>query len=1427
MDDATDDIDSTAAATTSTAAASTADGGNDQWVYVGNLPHNAKKGELCRHFPGTKTILLRRTEMRHDPAKVALISFLTQADMELACRKNRKKFMYRRLLVFCLEWNWTFSPKFSVMVKNLDGDIREEAMYKAFQSLGPIHVIHKPHYNYAYIAFAESQSVRNVLALKRFEGTNIEFFPIQRDIPMATVRLRLPHRSIQAKCQAYGLKYNSEAETQTQLLVTNIPRYAYEDDVLKYLIRFGTITEWKMFPCSFSLLTNSAYVTFEKSVMARKAYTCPSHFFQGIALEIYNKEITYGETVSTHAVLLTNTSIFLTNEEIYEALSLCGAIKYLHRTSKRAIVRFESPEAALRAVKVKQIAEEYVFISMYTEQGYNAEQLVTFLPMRKASALREAKKELVGTVALAETHSLIETIQSFHYYNPDPAVYRNEVMVMNYPPLATCDDFRSFFKHQGLIEQFRKENVMGLQPAVFLSFPNKLEARRACALNQTMMNNKRVLVFMACERFLINPESTVLAFKLGLDATDEKLVDRLNKKSKVKFVMRIDEHRALVQFADALDDRDTSDKLGTLVDAVYKLYSLQQTATVDEHLLPLMPPDRPTDDRYENSFGPSSYYVPGGDSSSEASETDMPTEDLQDIITVEMTDVSDPTPTHTSNRPSENSLSRIFSLQPPLVVTEQSPHVPFANAVPSTRPANTALPNVPNNNVPLLNTTIAASQSDIIRTENWGSSISTSMLQLPPIAPAMLRLMQKVENLMLYTPAFTGMTMMQQYLLVNGIVNYIIANPNYFDINQENRIDGLMNVQQGFEFAHVLRQFPRGRPQQLLSLIEADYLETINQAISQSNPEPEVDMNTNNAVNNTESSISTMDKVNLVAAICEQFRQIPRLVKMTMDDKIDFLLRGFNDFQCANLLAQLPRPLQIELVEKLQKGFEPMATTKSQPAANVSATTSFVPKQAVPKNDQPTPTVYQSNPPAVNPILPFFSQTCNPYPCPPPFAGVPPPVDNFYNNQSTTVNPAPTNSSLLLYSQTCSLYTNPPSSANIPPQIEDSYKCTLASSSSTKSSKKSNNTGFEKVFKVGKRVYRSKRSPISDHERRRSRSRSRSRSSTTRVYCISSDSDNDRESRQTGRRRCPGSRSKSTSRSRSRSRSPARWRKHGRLTRRRPLTRSRSRSRSRSPPRWRKLGRQTGRRPLSRSRSKSKSRSRPRSKSTSPPRWRKQERQTGRRPLTRSRSRSRSASSPRSRSRSPARWSSSESESGSLDIRNADEPLPVVLISHVDIHVPTEKISEKFSQFGQIVSLRPSYSQNGQRKKTKRVYIEFDTYNQALQALGLHLTLYRGHIMRVRFANQRPTLQGVFAVKATFTDPIMMEYSAELSEVKVLERFKKHGPIANLYSRNSLEYLIVYKHSHSATAALSENHVKDSWKCVVTRLDETALDKNH
>lgn len=74
-------------------------------------------------------------------------------------------------------------------------------------------------------------------------------------------------------------------------------------------------------------------------------------------------------------------------------------------------------------------------------------------------------------------------------------------------------------------------------------------------------------------------------------------------------------------------------------------------------------------------------------------------------------------------------------------------------------------------------------------------------------------------------------------------------------------------------------------------------------------------------------------------------------------------------------------------------------------------------------------------------------------------------------------------------------------------------------------------------------------------------------------------------------------------------------------------------------------------------------------------------------------------------------------------------------------------LEELFGKYGEVVSHR--FVMHPQNFETKRAYVTFDTLDQAVRGLDLHLKRYRNLLLRVAFVNKRQMWRAGFAVNVT------------------------------------------------------------------------------
>lgn len=106
------------------AAPPPADGGSTGfYVYVGNVPKTASEDQLRRFFGECRGIVafsFRLEDCTYCPTKIAFIKFANRDDQERAYGLNQQFFQGKRVFVASVDSEANFTPKFSVMVKNLN-----------------------------------------------------------------------------------------------------------------------------------------------------------------------------------------------------------------------------------------------------------------------------------------------------------------------------------------------------------------------------------------------------------------------------------------------------------------------------------------------------------------------------------------------------------------------------------------------------------------------------------------------------------------------------------------------------------------------------------------------------------------------------------------------------------------------------------------------------------------------------------------------------------------------------------------------------------------------------------------------------------------------------------------------------------------------------------------------------------------------------------------------------------------------------------------------------------------------------------------------------------------------------------------------------------------------------------------------------------
>lgn len=793
-------------------------------VYVGNIPKAASEDQLRKFFNDCKGIVsfsFRLDDCTYCPTKIAFVKFANRYDEDRALRMNQTFFQGKRIFVANVDTDRNFTPRYAIMVKQLNEYITEEDVYDHFKNIGAIECVQKPAVNYAYVSFERSESTQRALAIKNrnLKGVDIEVFPVKRNISMMLEKPKLlTFADIQDKCEAMGLRYEPEAETQTKLLVTNIPRHVPEEEVIDYLGKFGKIVDWEMQKSPISVLTNIGYVTYLNPKTARFVYLFMPHNFQGVALDIYNPRITYGEIKSTTAVLLKRTNVYLTNDEIFQAMNECGRVAYIHRVDSArycTIVRFMFSVAVMTALKVKRIADENVYITRFSEQSYLSE-MAPIPEVVPKSNLRLHKESMLRKMIEKEDQaelSRVRTIPNVNYVCPNAEFYKNEVLVMNYPPGTALVQFRDYFKKCGNVINFRQTDKAVNIKQAFLSFDTRLEARRACTMNQNFMAGKRLLIHMANESLYLDPELCVLVAGLNTSILDEDIYDRFSDIGNVKFVLRQSpgvacvcmEHKRWYEAALRVIMVNTHRVIVNRVSASASVPVVPGPGGTQQlpQMIPVANDQRPNL-RAINLNGPRGTLKPVGPTAN-SGPVMGPRGPLQMGPRGPMMGPGGPMggPIMGPGGPMIGPGGSMMGPGGPMM----GPGGPMMGpGGPMMGPGGPMM----GPGGPMMGPGAPMNQSS------------------PIVTPAMRRLMQVIESKMMNIQAFTSLPMIEQFRLVHGIVNQFINVPQFLTMRPDAKINFLISGQNGFAYANTFTLFTYPQQLQLLSLIQHDYLNTIN-----------------------------------------------------------------------------------------------------------------------------------------------------------------------------------------------------------------------------------------------------------------------------------------------------------------------------------------------------------------------------------------------------------------------------------------------------------------------------------------------------------------------------------------------------------------------------------------------------------------------
>ncbi|XP_052888623.1 uncharacterized protein LOC128297100 [Anopheles moucheti] len=530
--------------------------------YFGNLPKSASVEDFrsfLSDYGKISNFEYRLHKCTYCPTKFAFIQFAERLDDEMVKKLNETTFQQKRLFVASTRSAKFFTPQQSVVVRYLNEHITEEDLYNYFDDAGTIECVQKPSHNYAYVAFKDNASIRRAMEMKKtLKGIEPYVVDVRRRISMFLEQKKpVAYVQMKEKCDKLNLVYDPAAEHETTLLVTNIPRDTEEDDVIEFLARFGKIIDWSMKKSATCVMSNIAYVTYQHPKMARAAFLNGPLNFQGFGMEVYNRLLGYTSNDSNKTVIIRRTSVYLTNDEIFESCSEHGRVEYIQRIDSNnynTIVRLDTANAANRVMDTRHIAGEEVVIRMYTAKQYVSPTCTPHYAETRVPPKRSRKESIllhISDVEERKNMSLLPTTFNPLYFNPNPQYYRNEVQVWNYAPKQGLVEFREFFKKYGTVINMReqKEHNTSSIGVVYLSFETKLEAKRICKLNHSFMCSRRLLIMMADECIEYDSKLCVKVVHLTEEITDEDMYDRFTMIGDVKYIFRPKRNEAIVCMA--------------------------------------------------------------------------------------------------------------------------------------------------------------------------------------------------------------------------------------------------------------------------------------------------------------------------------------------------------------------------------------------------------------------------------------------------------------------------------------------------------------------------------------------------------------------------------------------------------------------------------------------------------------------------------------------------------------------------------------------------------------------------------------------------------------------------------------------------------------------------------------------------------------
>ncbi|KFB37189.1 AGAP001640-PA-like protein [Anopheles sinensis] len=739
--------------------------------YVGNVPKKATEEQLRTHLSRYGDITgfeFRLENCAYCPTKVAFVLFAKPLEDESLAALNSKLFQEKRLLVVSTASEKYFTPLLTIVVRYLNEHVTEEDIYTYFEKFGPLECVQKPSHTYAYVSFVSNDSVKYAMKTqyRPLKGVEAYVVAVKRRISMfLEKRTPMVFASLVEKSDGLELFYDPAAENETTLLVTNIPRDTEEDDLLDFLGKYGKIIDWEMQKSATCVMTNIGYVTYQQPKMARTAFLSAPLCFQGVGLEVYNNKLRHNTNDSKRAIILKRTSVYLTDDEIFEQFSEYGTVQYIQRldtVNYNTIVRLATAKAAEEAQSVTSIAGESVHIRSYTSRQYHLPMIVGPENTDYKHPKRMRKETLLQQIIDTEDRRnrvQLQTEFNDKYFNPNPHFYRNEVQVWNYPTTFGLTQFREFFKKYGTVINLRELKPNPTAPISFacISFDTKLEAKRVVKMNQRFMGSKRLLLLMADRKIFHDPALCVRVGNLTEEIMDEDIYDRFNMIGTVKYVYRPKVQEAIVCMVDE-----------PCLRKAHKVLCVGRFPV-----------------------------------------------DIAPLVTVVSAGTAQAGFTNVNLATMANPAGQSYGMDTMMPRGPMGPGIGMAQ-VPLPVPAPVPLPE---RSPVIMQVGGPSFMGGLVPMQSGG----------PQISPRMRGLMQAVEQTMIKSKNFTTLPMLDQFNVVHDIVNHCLNFPYFLALQADEKIRYLIAGRNGFKYTNIFTLFTYPEQVQMLSVIESYYRSTIGQ----------------------------------------------------------------------------------------------------------------------------------------------------------------------------------------------------------------------------------------------------------------------------------------------------------------------------------------------------------------------------------------------------------------------------------------------------------------------------------------------------------------------------------------------------------------------------------------------------------------------